>query len=86
MIAPIRLLALVLLVLVASACSRLTVENYDRLRVGMRYEEVREVLGPPTRCSDLLTVRSCTWGDDTRYVRVSFVADQVVVFHAENLR
>jgi hypothetical protein len=83
---PLRLLALAALAIVLSACSRLTVENYDRLRVGMRYTQVRELLGPPSRCSDLLTVRSCTWGDDARYVQVSFVADQVVVFHAENLR
>jgi len=82
----IRLLALVMLGIVASACSKVTVENYDRLKIGMRFEEVKQLLGPPTRCNDLLTVRSCTWGDETRYIQVSFVADQVVVFNAENLR
>ena len=83
---PIRLLAFVMLGMVVSACTKLTVENYDRLRIGMRFEEVRQLLGQPTRCNDLLTVRSCTWGDDARYIQVSFVADQVVVFNAENLR
>ncbi len=86
MTARIRIAALLALTLLASACSKLTVENYDRLKVGMRFDEVKQLLGAPTRCSDLLTVRSCTWGDDQRYIQVNFVADQVVVFNAQNLR
>ena len=81
-----RMLGVAALAIVLGACSRLTVANYDKLKVGMRYEEVKELLGAPTKCSDLMTVKSCTWGDEVRYVQVSFVADQVVLFNSENLR
>lgn len=79
-------LALAALAILLAACSKLTVENYDKLKVGMRYEEVRQILGAPESCSDLLTVKSCTWGDDKRFIQVNFVADQVVLFNSSNLR
>ncbi|NMG77482.1 hypothetical protein [Aromatoleum diolicum] len=83
---PARILGLAALALVLSACSKLTPKNYDKLKVGMKYEEVKQVLGAPTKCSDLLAVKSCTWGDDTRFVQVSFIADQVILFNSSNLR
>lgn len=67
-------------------CSKLSAENYDRLKMGMSFAEVKAILGDPTTCSDLMTVRSCTWGDEKRHVNVNFVADGVVLFTASNLR
>ncbi len=84
--AMIRFCAVALATVVLSACTQVTMENYDRLRVGMRYEEVKAILGAPTQCSDVLVMRTCTWGSERRYISVSFVSDQVVVFHAENIR
>ncbi|MCK0510975.1 outer membrane protein assembly factor BamE domain-containing protein [Aromatoleum buckelii] len=81
-----RLLCLAALCVAATACSKVTVENYDKIRVGMTYEEVKQLLGAPNHCSDVMTVKSCTWGDEKRHVQVSFVADQVVLFSSENLR
>lgn len=83
--ARLRLLALAALALGASACTRITLENYQQLKMGMPYDEVRQLLGPPARCSDLLAARNCTWGSETRYINVSFVADQVVFYVSENL-
>lgn len=81
-----RSLCLAALALVLGACSKLTVENYDKLRMGMTYSEVKQVLGAPDKCSDVLAVKSCTWGDDKRFVQVNFVADQVILFNSSNLR
>lgn len=72
--------------LLLAACSQLTVENYDKLKIGMPYTDVKRLLGTPARCSDLLGVKSCTWGDDQRYITVNFIGDQVVIFNAENIR
>lgn len=69
-----------------AACGKLTVENYDKLKVGMPYTEVKQILGTPTSCSDVLGVKSCTWGDEQRAIKVNFIADQVIVFSAENIR
>jgi hypothetical protein len=81
-----RLLCAAAIALAAAGCSKLTVENYDRIKVGMAYEEVKALIGAPNQCSDVLTVKSCTWGDEKRHVQVSFVADKVVLFTSENLR
>ncbi|ANQ85393.1 hypothetical protein dqs_2362 [Azoarcus olearius] len=81
-----RFALLLLAALPLAGCNKLTPENYDKLRMGMHYAEVKSILGEPTRCSDLLAVKACTWGDDTRYINVNFVADQAVLLNSSNLR
>lgn len=81
----IRLLV-ILIALAAAGCSRLTAANYEKLRMGMSYAEVKGLLGEPASCSDLLGAKQCRWGDETRHVSVSFVGDQVILFAAENVR
>jgi len=68
-----------------AGCSKLTVENYDRLRVGMSYTEVTDILGKPDQCSDAMLVRTCRWGTDAQHASVNFVADKAVLFGAEGL-
>ncbi len=79
-------LILISLTLLLMACSPLTVEKYDRLKTGMSYEEVKKILGAPTKCSDILGVKHCTWGDEKRHIDVNFLGDQVLIFSAENIR
>lgn len=81
-----RLTILIILSLGLAACSKVTVENYNKLEPGMRYVTVQEILGKPTKCSDILTVKNCVWGDDKSNINVSFVADQVILFTSENIR
>jgi len=78
-------LSLLVAALLLSACSKLTVENYNRLHVGMSYTEVTEILGKPDQCSDVMVVRTCRWGTDAQHASVNFVADKSVVFSAEGL-
>ena len=72
--------------LLLAACGNLSVENYDKLKVGMAYEEVKKILGPPAKCSDVLGVKHCRWGDEQRHIDVNFIGDQVLIFSAENIR
>ncbi|ATE59709.1 outer membrane protein assembly factor BamE domain-containing protein [Thauera sinica] len=83
---PCTAAATLLATLLLLACSKLTPENYDKLRMGMSYAQVKAILGDPAGCSDLLTVKTCTWGDEKRYISVNFVADQVLLFNSSNLR
>lgn len=78
-------MALALLALLA-ACSKLTLENYNKLQAGMSYDEVTQLIGPPEKCDDVLGLRSCTWGDEKHFVSVTFAADKALVFSAQNLR
>ncbi len=81
-----RRVAVLAVVLLLAACSKLNEENYSRLKVGMPYNEVHGILGEPARCDDALGLRNCRWGDDARWIRVGFVGERVAVTAASNLR
>lgn len=74
------------LLLVLLGCSKLTMENYNQIKPGMTYEDVTQLLGKPAECDDLMGVRNCRWGDETRSVQVSFVAGKVLLFSSSNLQ
>lgn len=69
-----------------AACSRVTLENYEKLKVGMSYEEVKSILGKPSKCSELLVVKQCTWGDEGAGVSASFMAEKLVTHSAHHLQ
>ncbi|HWI40965.1 MAG TPA: outer membrane protein assembly factor BamE [Verrucomicrobiae bacterium] len=76
----------VLLAACVCGCSRLTRENYEKLKVGMTFEEVTTILGKPTSCSDAMIARSCVWGDERRNITVNFLGKQVILHTAVNIR
>jgi len=70
-----------------AACGRqMTLENYNQLKVGQTYDEVQKILGEPARCDEVMGVRACTWGDEQKGVNVNFIAGQVLLFSAKNLK
>ena len=73
------------LLLALLGCSKLTLENYSKITLGMGYDEVTQLIGPPDRCDDVMGVRNCRWGDEKRSVNVSFVAGKVLLFASSNL-
>ena len=81
-----RSLATAVLLLALAGCSKLTPENYAKLKVGMTYGEVTAILGAPDRCEDAMGFKSCRWGDDARNVTVRFAGDAVILYSGENLR
>ena len=81
-----RTIGAIALALALLGCSKLTLENYNKLETGMSHDEVTTLLGEPERCDDVLGVRNCTWGDGTRSVSVNFVGGKVLLFSATNLK
>jgi len=77
--------ALAALILMVAGCSKLTPENYAKLKVGMTYSEVTAILGGPASCDDVAGFKSCRWGDDKRHVTVRFAGETVLLYSAENL-
>ena len=82
-----RYTILVVAGLVLAACgSKVSLENYGKLRTGQSYEDVTQILGDPARCDEILGIRTCVWGDEQRGISVNFVAGQVMLLSAKNLK
>lgn len=75
------LCALALVVL--SACSRVTPDNYAKLEAGMSREDVHRLLGDPDDVSGSgvgkLTLTTETWNGSKHVVRVTFAGDKVTL-------
>jgi hypothetical protein len=67
------------------ACSKVTQDNYEKIKVGMTYEEVIDILGKAQECNSAIGMTNCKWGSDKEFIKVKFVADKVVLFSAKGL-
>ena len=67
-------------------CSRLTEANYVKLKAGMSYEEIAQVLGRADQCSETLVLKHCAWGNAERGITADFVADKALMFSSNNIR
>ena len=72
--------------LLFAGCSKVSAENYAKLKVGMAYNEVTAILGSPAGCNDTAGFKACKWGDDKSSITVRFAADKVVMHSADNVR
>ena len=79
------LLALLSNLLFISSCSEISTKNYEKLEMGMEYKEVREILGNPDTCTESIRVKSCTWGNEIKYIKVNFLSDKAVVFSSAGI-
>lgn len=83
MLRPLALLACALLL---SACSKVTQENFAKLRTGMSKSEVESLLGTPSECAGALGFTSCNWVDERALISVQFGNDKVLVFSGSGLK
>ena len=58
-----------------SGCSKVTMENYEKLEMGMEYSEVTALLGNPNSCTESIVVKSCIWGNETKNIKLINVND-----------
>lgn len=68
-----------------TGCSKVTRENYDKLKMGMDYAEVVQLLGDPETCEATMGMKSCTWGKDPKIIKIRLVADKVILFESQGL-
>lgn len=75
----IKLLIVFLIIFTLVGCSKITQENYDKIKVGMDYQQVIEILGEADKCDEVLGAKSCIWGDDQKNIKIKFVVDKVMI-------
>ncbi len=77
---------LIVVLFFTMGCSRLTMDNYNKIKSGMTYDEVVKILGKPDKCDDVIGMRKCVWGDEKKSITVSFVGDKALLFTANNIK
>ena len=68
-----------LLSLILVGCSKINQENYDKIKIGMDYQEVIEIIGNPERCDAVLGAKNCIWGNEKKNITIKFVANKVAL-------
>lgn len=81
-----RMLVLLMLVALLLGCSKLTVDNYAKIKTGMPYSEVVSILGKPDSSSEALFVKNCVWGNEQKNITVNFVGDKVMLSTSSNIK
>lgn len=72
--------------LLLAACGKLTMENYNLLKLGMSYQEVAAIIGEADSCDEVLGTRSCVWGQPEQQIKAGFVADKAIAFSHKGLK
>jgi Domain of Unknown Function with PDB structure (DUF3862) len=81
-----RCIVLVTLIVSLAACSKLTQENYDKLKMGMGYDDVVAILGKPDSCTDTLVAKSCIWGNERKNITVNFIGNKIFVYSSKSIK
>jgi len=72
-----------------AACSpepdRVTKENYDRLKLGMSFEEVSDILGEPATAATRFGLKEHTWVENDRHIHAKFIGDSALYYSSKNL-
>ncbi len=59
-------------------CSKINQENYDKLKVGMDYDEVLKIIGKPDNCKSVLNMKNCIWEESSKSITIKVFANKVV--------
>ena len=73
------------LMICAGCGSTVNKAAYDKLKMGMSYEEVVKILGSANTCDATMGAKSCLWGNEQKNISVKFIADKVVFFTSKGL-
>jgi outer membrane protein assembly factor BamE (lipoprotein component of BamABCDE complex) len=79
-------IGLAFLFMTALGCNKVSKKNYDKLKVGMAYEEVVSIIGSPDSCSEAFGTKTCLWGSEKKRIGVSFIGSKAVAFSSKGLR
>ena len=66
-------------------CSEINQKNFDKLKAGMEYDEVLKILGKPDNCESVLNMKSCTWEESPKNIKILIFADKVVLLSSKGI-
>ena len=63
-----------------AACSKVSLENYEKIEVGMDKAEVEAILGSADNCVEKSLHTNCVWGDESKNIEITLVSDKVTIY------
>ncbi|KPZ53546.1 MULTISPECIES: hypothetical protein [Pseudoalteromonas] len=63
-----------------AACSKVSLENYEKIEVGMDRAEVEAILGSADNCVEKTLHTNCVWGDESKNIEITLVSDKVTIY------
>ena len=82
---PIILIICLASTLILFGCSKITQENYSKLKLGMDYNEVLEILGKPDTCETVLNIKNCIWKESSKSITIKIIADKIVFLSSHGI-
>ena len=74
-----------LIFVVLLGCSKLNRENYDKIKVGMNYQQVVSIIGDPDKCDAIMGSKNCVWGNENKKITINFIGDKVFILSMNGL-
>ena len=73
-------LAILTLALGLTACSKVNMENYNKIKIGMDKAEVEQILGSADKCEEKTLHTACIWGGEDKHIKITLVSDKVTIY------
>ena len=80
-----KYLSIAAIALTLTACSKVTIENYDKVKVGMDKTEIEQLLGSADSCEEKTLYTNCIWGSADKNITATIVADKVTLYSKKGL-
>ena len=77
--------SIVVILWLTIGCSKRNKSNYDRLKIGMAYDDVVKMLGKADTCNSTIGIMNCKWGDDKKNITIKFAGNKVIIFSSHGL-
>ncbi|MDO6463846.1 DUF3862 domain-containing protein [Pseudoalteromonas carrageenovora] len=68
-----------------AACSKVNLESYEKIKVGMDKTEVEAILGSADNCVEKTLHTNCVWGDEPKNIEITLVSDKVTLYSKHGL-
>lgn len=68
-----------------TACSKVTIENYEKIKIGMDKSEVVAMLGEADNCVEKTLHTNCVWGNDAKHIKITLVSNKVTLYSKTGL-
>ncbi len=81
----IKSVLLTVMLITLLACSKVSLDNFKKIEIGMEYNNIVALLGEPDKCDMVLNAKSCLWVDGDKKIDIKFFADNVVLYSSTGL-